>query len=118
MVVIALVLILLGALAIVFAFAFTDAGTGGTYLGVDVNILSAFLIGVAAGAAIVWGLWILKWGTKRTPGPPPGAQGAEPAQRQARARRGRAPRGRRHGHGPRPHLTHRRVMPAPPGPRP
>ena len=66
MVVIALVLILLGALAIVFAFAFTDAGTGGTYLGVDVNILSAFLIGVAAGAAIVWGLWILKWGTKRT----------------------------------------------------
>ena len=66
MVVIALVLIALGALAIVVAFAFTDPGTGGMYLGVEVNTLSSFLIGVAAGAAILWGLWILKWGTKRT----------------------------------------------------
>ena len=66
MVIIGLILIALGALAILFAFAFTDPGTGGTYLGVDVNVLSAFLIGVAAGAAILWGLAILKWGTKRT----------------------------------------------------
>ena len=53
MVIIGLILIALGALAILFAFAFTDPGTGGTYLGVDVNVLSAFLIGVAAGAAIL-----------------------------------------------------------------
>jgi Flp pilus assembly protein TadB len=66
MVVIGLVLIALGALAILCAFAFTDPGTGGMFLGVDVNTLSAFLIGVAAGAAILWGFAILKWGTKRS----------------------------------------------------
>ena len=55
MVIIGLILIALGALAILCAFAFTDPGTGGTYLGVDVNVLSAFLIGVAAGAAIFTG---------------------------------------------------------------
>ena len=66
MVIIGLVLIALGGLAILFAFAYTDAGTGGSYLGVEVNTLSSFLIGVAAGAAILWGLAILKWGTKRS----------------------------------------------------
>ena len=65
MVLLGLVLIVLGVLAIVFAFIATDAGTGGAFLGFDVTTLESFLIGVAAGAAILWGFSILKWGTKR-----------------------------------------------------
>ena len=33
--------------------------------GIDVTTLEIFLVGVAAGAAILWGFSILKWGTKR-----------------------------------------------------
>jgi len=65
MVLLGLVLIALGALAILFAFIATDAGTGGAFLGFDVTTLESFLIGVAAGAAVLWGFSILKWGTKR-----------------------------------------------------
>ena len=52
--------------AILFAFIATDPGTGGAYLGFDVTTLQVFLIGVAAGAALLWGFAILKWGTKRS----------------------------------------------------
>jgi hypothetical protein len=66
MVILGLGLMILGALAIVFAFAATDPGTGGAFLGFDVTTLQAFLVGVAAGAALLWGFAILKWGTKRS----------------------------------------------------
>ncbi len=33
---------------------------------IDVTTLESFLVGVAAGAAILWGFSILKWGTRRS----------------------------------------------------
>lgn len=57
---------LLGAAAILFAFVATDPGTGGAYLGFDVTTLEVFLVGVAAGAALLWGFALLRWGTRRT----------------------------------------------------
>ena len=65
MVILGLGLMIVGAAAILFAFVATDPGTGGAYLGFAVDTLQAFLIGVAAGAALLWGFAILKWGTKR-----------------------------------------------------
>ena len=64
MVVLGLLLILLGAIAILSA-VFVSEGTA-QLLGIDMNALSIFLVGVAAGAAILWGYSIIKWGTKRS----------------------------------------------------
>lgn len=63
MVILGLLLILLGAAAIL-AGVFLSEGTA-EFLGADLSALTIFLIGVAAGAAILWGISILKWGTKR-----------------------------------------------------
>jgi hypothetical protein len=65
MVILGLLLIIVGAGAIVAAL-FSEPGTAGELLGFDITTLQAFLVGVAAGASILLGLWILKWGTKRT----------------------------------------------------
>ncbi|WP_210649823.1 hypothetical protein [Nocardioides sp. SYSU D00065] len=65
MVILGLALILLGGIAILAAI-FSEPGTGGELLGFDVSTLGSFLVGVAAGAAILWGFSILKWGTKRS----------------------------------------------------
>ena len=63
MVILGLLLIVLGALAIVAA-AFVGEGTG-ELLGIEMSVLAIFLVGVASGAAVLWGWTILKYGTKR-----------------------------------------------------
>ena len=65
MVFLGLALIILGGIAILSALFVSEAGTGGELLGFGVTTLESFLVGVAAGAAILWGFSILKWGTKR-----------------------------------------------------
>ncbi|WP_457208379.1 hypothetical protein [Nocardioides sp. P5_C9_2] len=63
MVILGLLLIILGAIAILSAI-FVSEGSG-VLLGIDMSTLSIFLVGVAAGAAVLWGYSILKWGTRR-----------------------------------------------------
>ena len=63
MVILGLLLIILGAIAILSAI-FVSEGSG-ELLGIDMTSLEIFLVGVAAGAAVLWGYSILKWGTKR-----------------------------------------------------
>ena len=65
MVILGLLLILVGGVAIASAVFVSKPGTGGQLLGFEVTTIESFLIGVAAGAAILWGFSILKWGTKR-----------------------------------------------------
>lgn len=65
MVVIGIGLVLLGVLAVLAAIFVSVPGTGGEILGVGVTTMEAFLIGVAAGAAILWGFGAIRWGTKR-----------------------------------------------------
>jgi hypothetical protein len=66
MLLLGLILIALGALVIVAA-VFTVEIVGGDIelAGVEVTPLGLFLIGVAAGVAVLWGFGIFKWGTKR-----------------------------------------------------
>ena len=64
MVVLGLLLILLGSIAILSA-VFVSEGTA-ELLGIDLSALGIFLVGVAAGAAILWGYSIIKWGTRRS----------------------------------------------------
>ena len=64
MVVVGLVLMVLGAAAVVAA-VFTADGTA-QLLGFDLSALAIFLVGLGAGLAIVWGFGFSKWGTKRT----------------------------------------------------
>lgn len=64
MVILGLVLIGLGALAIVAA-VFTTSDKSVALLGIDMSPLALFLVGVVAGAFILWGWSILKYGTKR-----------------------------------------------------
>lgn len=64
MVVVGLVLMVLGAAAVVAA-VFTADGTV-QLLGFDLSALALFLVGLGAGLAILWGFGFSKWGTKRT----------------------------------------------------
>lgn len=64
MVALGLVMIVLGALAII-ATVFVNDGSGGQILGIDMSVTTIFLFGVAAGAAVILGYSIMKWGTKR-----------------------------------------------------
>ena len=65
MVILGLLLIIAGAIAVLSALLVSKPGTGGELLGIEVTTFEAFLVGVAAGAAILWGFSILKWGTRR-----------------------------------------------------
>lgn len=65
MVILGLLFIILGGIAVLSAVFVSEPGTGGELLGFEVTTLESFLVGVAAGAAILWGYSILKWGTKR-----------------------------------------------------
>lgn len=65
MVILGLLLILVGGVAIASAVFVSEPGTGGELLGFEVTTIETFLVGVAAGAAVLWGFSILKWGTKR-----------------------------------------------------
>lgn len=64
MVVLGLLLIVLGVIAILAAI-FVSEGAG-ELLGMNLSALGIFLLGVAAGAAVLWGYSLLKWGTKRS----------------------------------------------------
>jgi hypothetical protein len=59
-----LLLMLVGALAVVAA-VFTADGTNVELLGLDVSALGMYLIGLGSGLAILWGFTVSKWGTKR-----------------------------------------------------
>ncbi|PVG82421.1 hypothetical protein DDE18_13215 [Nocardioides gansuensis] len=65
MVILGLLLILAGAAAVCAALFVSEPGVGGELLGFDVTTLQSFFIGVGAGGAILLGVSILKWGTKR-----------------------------------------------------
>ena len=65
MVVLGLILIGLGALAIVAAL-FTAEGSNVELLGTDISAMALFFVGLGAGLAIVWGFGFTKWGTKRS----------------------------------------------------
>ncbi len=64
MFVVGLLLMLFGALAIVAA-AFGSSGTA-EFLGQDLSALAIFIIGIAAGVAILWGWTVAKLGVKRS----------------------------------------------------
>ena len=67
MVILGLVLILLGALAIVCGLFTSEVdGTQLQFLGQDLSPAALFLVGVGSAVAIWWGLWILKSGSKRS----------------------------------------------------
>ncbi len=63
MVFLGLLLIVLGVVAILAA-VFVSSGSA-ELLGMDLTALAIFLVGVGAGAAVIWGFAILKYGTKR-----------------------------------------------------
>jgi small-conductance mechanosensitive channel len=64
MFVVGLLLILFGALAILAA-VFGTSGSA-SFLGQDLSTLAIFLIGLAAGIAILWGYSISKFGVRRS----------------------------------------------------
>ena len=66
MVILGLILMILGAVAVLSALFVSEQGTGGELLGFSVGTLESFLIGVAAGAALLWGFSLIKWGTRRS----------------------------------------------------
>jgi hypothetical protein len=62
--VLGLILLILGVLAIIAAVGTVDGST--ELLGVGISDLTLFLIGVGSGVAILFGLSLTKWGTKRS----------------------------------------------------
>ena len=64
MFILGLLLVAAGALVILTAL-FTSEGTA-EMLGNDLTGVTIFILGLGAGVAILLGLWILKFGTKRT----------------------------------------------------
>lgn len=67
MVVLGLLLILAGALVIVAAVFTADLdGSALEIIGLEASPVALFLLGVASGAAILWGFGILKYGTRRS----------------------------------------------------
>jgi hypothetical protein len=64
MVVLGLLLMALGAVAVVGAL-FTAEGSTQLF-GLDISAMGMFFVGLGAGLAIVWGFGFSKWGTKRT----------------------------------------------------
>jgi len=67
MVILGLILLALGALAIVSGLFATEIdGTQLQLLGQDLSPSALFLVGVGSAVAIWWGLWLFKAGSKRS----------------------------------------------------
>lgn len=67
MVVLGLLLIALGALVVVAALFTAELdGSELEVIGLGASPVALFLLGVGAGAAILWGFGLLKYGTKRS----------------------------------------------------
>lgn len=67
MVILGLLLIALGAVAIVLGiFTAEIDGTTLQIAGIELSPMALFLVGVASAVLIWWGLWILKSGSKRS----------------------------------------------------
>lgn len=66
MVILGLGLMILGAIAVLSALFVSEPGSGGELLGFEATTLGSFFVGVGAGAAILWGFALLKWGTRRS----------------------------------------------------
>ena len=64
MVILGLLLIVLGVVAIAAA-VFVGQGTA-MILGIEMSALTIFVAGVATGAAILWGITLMRVGAKRT----------------------------------------------------
>lgn len=58
-------LLILGGVGLVLAALFTATGAA-TILGLDLNAVTIFFLGVGAGAAVLWGLGLMRFGTKRS----------------------------------------------------
>lgn len=65
MVVLGLILIGLGAVAILPAL-FTVEGSNVELLGTGISAMTLFFVGLGAGLALLWGFGLTKWGTKRS----------------------------------------------------
>ena len=64
MLILGLVLIALGALAIIVVLL---DGTGNVeVIGIDTSAVAVFVLGVIAGAAVLWGFTLMKYGAKRS----------------------------------------------------
>lgn len=67
MILLGLVLIALGALAIVAAlFTAELSGSDVELLGIEMSPIELFLVGLGAGLAIWWGFWLFKAGSARS----------------------------------------------------
>jgi hypothetical protein len=64
MLILGLLLVAAGALVVLTA-VFSSEGTA-AMLGNDLTALTIFLLGLGSGVAIMWGLWVLKYGTARS----------------------------------------------------
>lgn len=67
MLILGLLLIAVGVAVILAGLFATDVSGSGQIdvLGVDVSVQTLFVLGVLAAVAVLWGLWITKYGAKR-----------------------------------------------------
>lgn len=67
MLLLGLLLIAAGAAIILAAFFTTDVSATGQIqlIGIDTSARTLFLLGIIAAVAVLWGLWIIKFGAKR-----------------------------------------------------
>jgi len=64
MIVLGVLLIAGGSLAV--AVALWSSSGSATFLGVDLGATTIFLLGLAAGLALLWGYWLVKVGARRS----------------------------------------------------
>lgn len=67
MLILGLLLIVVGAAVILAGLLGTDVSSTGTIdvLGIDVSAETLFVLGILAAVAVLWGLWITKYGAQR-----------------------------------------------------
>lgn len=67
MLILGLLLIAVGAIVILAVLFTTEVSSSGQIdvLGIDVSAQTLFVLGIIAAVAVLWGLWIAKYGAKR-----------------------------------------------------